>query len=587
MEWDRRVTRGQLVQGGARAAIAGSLLGGVDLVARAGEAFAAGRRRRRPTFRLAARPAPAEAHRSPPRQDGARQSLPRAVVGAGPARCADRRLGGRAGVVPPDDAANGNELPHRRLPRQAGADLVGRQGDERPRHRHARDPRRQLSRDRPRSGRRRPAVGPARVPDHAREHRAPHELRGSRRRPDVCRRPAERQGDRRDGAGDRVAERPRALRVEEPRPRRHLRDTRAVHGSSARLLPHQLDRPHPDGGLLVSARNTWAVYKISRRTGEVRWRLGGKKSDFTMGKGTVFAWQHDARHQGHNRITIFDDGAQPQVEPQSRGLVIELDQKTRTRAARAQVRPSAEPDRVALHGEHAGARQRQRDDRLGQRAVLHRVRPDGEIALDVRLPDGGRTTARSGCRGTGGRHCRRRPSTASRTGGARCTCRGTARPRWRRGGSTLGRGRARFAPAAPSRARASRPRSARRPATSTRRAVALDASGHALGRSKTLRDLDQAQQPERRHADGDRERELACPPRDDSRERRGCDPDPAFAARALAVTASRARRTRRSGRSAGSAARTAAAASARAGRRAATRTSRASIPRHVGQKLIA
>ena len=47
-----------------------------------------------------------------------------------------------------------------------------------------------------------------------------------------------------------------------------------------------------------------------------------------MGKGTVFAWQHDARHQGHNRITIFDDGAQPQVEPQSRGLVIELDRKT-------------------------------------------------------------------------------------------------------------------------------------------------------------------------------------------------------------------------------------------------------------------
>ncbi len=50
-----------------------------------------------------------------------------------------------------------------------------------------------------------------------------------------------------------------------------------------------------DGNLLVCARNTWAAYKIDRDTGRVIWRLGGKKSDFRMGKGTFFAWQHDAR----------------------------------------------------------------------------------------------------------------------------------------------------------------------------------------------------------------------------------------------------------------------------------------------------
>src|SRR6476469_3658451 len=43
MEWDRGLTRSQLVQGGARAALAGSLLGGVDLFARAGDALAAER----------------------------------------------------------------------------------------------------------------------------------------------------------------------------------------------------------------------------------------------------------------------------------------------------------------------------------------------------------------------------------------------------------------------------------------------------------------------------------------------------------------------------------------------------------------
>jgi hypothetical protein len=35
-----------------------------------------------------------------------------------------------------------------------------------------------------------------------------------------------------------------------------------------------------DGNLIVSARHTWCCYKIDRRTGEVIWRLGGKKSDF-------------------------------------------------------------------------------------------------------------------------------------------------------------------------------------------------------------------------------------------------------------------------------------------------------------------
>ena len=38
-----------------------------------------------------------------------------------------------------------------------------------------------------------------------------------------------------------------------------------------------------DGNLLVSARNTWAVYKLDSETGRVIWRLGGKRSDFQMG----------------------------------------------------------------------------------------------------------------------------------------------------------------------------------------------------------------------------------------------------------------------------------------------------------------
>ena len=58
--------------------------------------------------------------------------------------------------------------------------------------------------------------------------------------------------------------------------------------------------PYPDGHLIVSARRTSAVYKLDRRTGEIVWRLGGKRSDFEMGPGTRTDWQHDARRHHHH-----------------------------------------------------------------------------------------------------------------------------------------------------------------------------------------------------------------------------------------------------------------------------------------------
>ena len=82
-----------------------------------------------------------------------------------------------------------------------------------------------------------------------------------------------------------------------------------------------------DGNLLVSARNTRAIYKIDRVTGEILWRLGGKRSDFAMGPGARFAWQHDARRRADGTITLFDNEAAPRVGPQSRGLVLRLDMR--------------------------------------------------------------------------------------------------------------------------------------------------------------------------------------------------------------------------------------------------------------------
>jgi hypothetical protein len=88
-----------------------------------------------------------------------------------------------------------------------------------------------------------------------------------------------------------------------------------------------LDR---DGNLIVSARNTWTVYKINHRTGQIMWRLGGKDSSFKMDPGTQFAYQHDAQRQPNGTITIFDNGANPQVQPQSRAIAVALNMKTMT-----------------------------------------------------------------------------------------------------------------------------------------------------------------------------------------------------------------------------------------------------------------
>jgi len=75
------------------------------------------------------------------------------------------------------------------------------------------------------------------------------------------------------------------------------------HGNSIERLP--------DGNLVISARNTSTLYEISRQTGEVLWRMGGKEDDFHLVSahpGWQFCFQHDARIQGPGRLSVFDNG---------------------------------------------------------------------------------------------------------------------------------------------------------------------------------------------------------------------------------------------------------------------------------------
>jgi hypothetical protein len=84
-----------------------------------------------------------------------------------------------------------------------------------------------------------------------------------------------------------------------------------------------------DGNYLVSSRNTHTVYKIDRRNGRIIWRLGGKRSDFALGRGVAFGWQHDARRQADGTLTLFDNAAFPKLRKQSRAIVLRVDERNR------------------------------------------------------------------------------------------------------------------------------------------------------------------------------------------------------------------------------------------------------------------
>jgi Arylsulfotransferase (ASST) len=90
------------------------------------------------------------------------------------------------------------------------------------------------------------------------------------------------------------------------------------------------------GNVLISARNTWTLYQINTRTGAITWRLGGKKTTFTLGTGVQFAYQHNALYLPNGDISLFDDEGAPPVKPPSRGEIVKLDTKAKTATLVAQ-----------------------------------------------------------------------------------------------------------------------------------------------------------------------------------------------------------------------------------------------------------
>jgi hypothetical protein len=86
-----------------------------------------------------------------------------------------------------------------------------------------------------------------------------------------------------------------------------------------------------DGNLLISARNTWSVYKVDRRTGRILWRLGGKRSSFKLPSYAKFVGPHDFERAPDGRYTLFDNANfYPPPHWMSRALVFAVNEHART-----------------------------------------------------------------------------------------------------------------------------------------------------------------------------------------------------------------------------------------------------------------
>jgi EmrB/QacA subfamily drug resistance transporter len=149
-----------------------------------------------------------------------------------------------------------------------------------------------------------------------------------------------------------------------------------------------------DGTFVVSMRNTWAAYKVNIATGKIEWTLGGPHSNFKLGPGAEFEWQHDVVvYPNSPLVTMFDDhccqlnsgGTYVSPSAPSRGLVLKLNQKAGTATLAGQYTHgsnfdadymgSVEP--LANGNEFVG---------WGSASFLSEYNSSGDLLLDAALP---------------------------------------------------------------------------------------------------------------------------------------------------------------------------------------------------------
>jgi hypothetical protein len=142
-----------------------------------------------------------------------------------------------------------------------------------------------------------------------------------------------------------------------------------------------------DGQILISSRHTWTVFKIDHRSGEVIWRLGGKKTSFALGDGVQFAWQHDPEPAGPDTLRIFDNEAAPAVRAESRVIWVRYDTARKTATL---VRAFEHPDKLQT-GSQGNSQALDNGDTFvgwGQLGRVSEFDREGNLLFDAQVPAG-------------------------------------------------------------------------------------------------------------------------------------------------------------------------------------------------------
>jgi hypothetical protein len=87
-----------------------------------------------------------------------------------------------------------------------------------------------------------------------------------------------------------------------------------------------------DGSTLyISARHMHTVYAIDRASGTVKWRMGGKKNEFSIAADADFKWQHHFRKRSEGVFTLFNNHSRTAGDPTtSQALVLNVDVAAKT-----------------------------------------------------------------------------------------------------------------------------------------------------------------------------------------------------------------------------------------------------------------
>lgn len=150
-----------------------------------------------------------------------------------------------------------------------------------------------------------------------------------------------------------------------------------VHGNAI-----ELDQ---DGNYLVSSRHLSEITKINRQTGDIIWRMGGNRNEFTFVNDAApyFHFQHDVRRLPNGHVTLFDNRTQL-VPNYSRVAEYTLDEVNKVATLVWEYRDT--PDVYALA---MGSAQRQPNGNTtiswGTGGRVTEVRPDGTKTLEVLL----------------------------------------------------------------------------------------------------------------------------------------------------------------------------------------------------------